>query len=137
MLSPFRSWRLAAFSLVLGLSLLTSDDSLAAEVPMLDQVSGLPEPVKLQLTKLSSTIIPVESRSCEEDAGPTVASVMKSMESFDAVPWSYGCTGAECWLVASSCKPGQKAECGQRFLRFRVEASGHVDPGSFQCVDVP
>lgn len=137
MLFPILGRRLATVILVLALALVAVGHGRATDLRGLHQVSGLPEPVKLQLTKLSNTIIPAEKRACEGSIGTAVGDVVKSMEAFDAVPWSYACTGAECWLMASSCKQGQKAECGQRFLRFRVEGPDHVDPGSFQCVDVP
>ncbi len=135
MILPWCRWHLAVW--VLGLTMVVADDGRAADMRHFDRVSGLPEAVSRELTALSDKPIPAAQQSCERDAGDTVGEVVVSMEAFDAVPLSYACAGSECWVVASSCAPGQTVECGQRFLRFRVEAGGRVDAGSFQCVDVP
>ncbi len=96
----------------------------------------------IALIKSADTTIADENFACELE-GRTAADVLVG-RGFIAPGSStfgrttFGCSAEEgCTLMISSCRPGQTSECGQTFLRYRLDSANTLIPTSLSCLDVP
>lgn len=106
------------------------------------EVSYVPGEYKHQdLFALSSTRIRNENFQCEIFNEQTVGVVLG--EIFRANSNSYlnrineSCLNQNCQISYSNCKPWQEDSCGSISLMFKLSNDGHIDEGSFQCLQVP
>ncbi len=49
----------------------------------------------------------------------------------------FNCDTTECRLVVSNCKPWQSSDCGQTFLRYKIDSQRKMIAASLECLDTP
>ena len=91
--------------------------------------------------KYSNVLISDDNFSCEGDVKHDVGSVTGSIIELNNLHkrnmLSFGCYQNICTLSVSSCMPWQDQECGNRILKFDINAANEIDTASFTCLDIP
>lgn len=135
LLKKFESAALLLIGAVMGAGIVWRYDHMSN--PIRDTL-----PISLeQVFRHANTDIMVERFSCEGDTAANVGAVIASIYERNALnrlnQTSYLCSGNECMLSVSNCKPWQSSECSSRILKFGLLSQEEIDVSSFTCIDVP
>ena len=49
----------------------------------------------------------------------------------------FSCDDTDCSIQVSSCRPWQSSDCGETFLKYKIDQKRKIIPSSLSCFDVP
>ncbi len=95
----------------------------------------------LELLAHGDLTIPNEGFSCGIN-NKTVAAVLANRGFFQMNTQSlsrtqFSCDDTDCSIHVSSCRPWQSSDCGETFLKYKIDQKRKIIPSSLSCFDVP
>lgn len=104
--------------------------------------SYVPSEIRYErLFQLASTKITDDNFMCEgftqKTVGAVLASIFKANSNLYKNKINEYCAGTECIISFNSCKSWQSDSCGSTFLKFELTNEDEIDPGTFQCLQLP
>lgn len=95
----------------------------------------------LELLRTASTEMPEEVFSCKTKEKTISAILVEkgflSINSTKVSNTQFSCDNSECSLMTTDCTPWQTRECGQTFLRYKIDPNRKIIDSSFECIEVP